>query len=177
MKKRLKTRYALPALLIFGLLSANLPASAQYGADQPAAARQSQEVEGGGQKVIYLFSTDFPPAPIGVSPSPPVAETRFWQLLDEEMRKTGALSLTENMEEADYRVELRCAGITHCSKLRVDVQSPARDVLSSFNIQEVLPYKGIFGGKPRLEKVAHDLATRLDERIKLLKQGGYGYTE
>ncbi len=129
------------------------------------------------RKVIYLFSTDFPPSALAQAPSPPMAETRFWQLMDKEMQATQDLSLTENMEEADYRVELRCAGIAHCAKLVVNVRNMQRDVLTTFVIKDVLPFWGMLNGTPNLELVSHQLTQRLDERLKLLNQGGYGYIE
>lgn len=134
----------------------------------------SQEA-GSGRKMLYLFSTDFPPNPLVQYPTPPVSETKFWQLLDKEMGATEDLTLTENLEEADYRVELRCGGIFNCSKLVVDVKSPKRDVLTSFSIKNFAPHHGL--GAPKLELVAQQLTQKLDERIKLLDQGGYGHTD
>jgi len=134
----------------------------------------SQEAASG-RKMLYLFSTDFPPNPVVQYPSPPVSETKFWQLLDKEMFATNDLSLTTNVEEADYRVELRCAGIFNCSKLMVDVKTPQRDVLASFTIKKFAPYMGL--GAPKLELVAHELTQKLDERLKLLEKGGYGHTD
>lgn len=134
----------------------------------------SQEAASG-RKMLYLFSTDFPPNPVVQYPSPPVSETKFWQLLDREMGLTEDLSLTTNLEEADYRVELRCGGVFNCSKLNVDVKSPQRDVLTSFSIKNFAPYKGL--GAPKLELVAHELTQKLDERLKLLDKGGYGHTD
>src|SRR5690606_19443754 len=52
------------------------------------------------RKMIYLFSPDFPPAPRVRHPLPPDQVTRFWQLLDKEMKETASLGLTENLEEA-----------------------------------------------------------------------------
>jgi hypothetical protein len=137
-------------------------------------AAHSQDAEAG-RKLLYLFSTDFPPNPVVQYPSPPVKETKFWQLLDKEMSSTQDLTLTDNLEDANYRIELRCAGVFNCSKLMVDVKSPKRDVLTSFSIKNISSYYGL--GSPKLDQVAQKLTQKLDERIKLLDEGGYGHTD
>ncbi len=50
-----------------------------------------------------------------------------------------------------------------------------RNVLSSFSITGYKPHR--FYGAPNLEKVAHDLTTRLNERLHTIDQGGFGATE
>lgn len=128
-----------------------------------------------GRKMLHLFSADFPPNQLSQYPTPPAKETRFWQLLDKEMAATPDLTLTESLEDADYRIELRCGGVFNCSKLLVDVKDPNRTVLTSFTLKKFSPWAGL--GAPRLGQVAHDLAQTLDSRIKLLDQGGYGHTD
>lgn len=130
---------------------------------------QAQE----GRKVIYLFNPDFPPAEGVRHPLPPDQETRFWQLLDKEMKATSSLALTENVEKADYRVETECAGIFYCTRLNVSIQTPQRDVLGSFVLDKVKPLSPF--KKINLDDVAHRFVQRLDERMSLLEQGGYGY--
>ncbi|WP_373531882.1 hypothetical protein [Vampirovibrio sp.] len=128
-----------------------------------------------GRKMLHLFSSDFPPNMVGQYPTPPVKETLFWQLLDKEMAATSDLTLTDNLENADYRIELRCGGMFHCSKLLVDVKNPDRIVLTSFKLEKFAPLFGL--GAPRLGQVARDLSRTLDERIQLLDKGGYGHTD
>lgn len=152
------------AIVGFGLAAASLLPQLAH----------SQEATAG-RKMLYLFSTDFPPNPVVQYPTPPVSETKFWQLLDKEMGTTEDLMLTDNMEDADYRIELRCGGIFHCSKLIVDVKDPQRDELASFTIKNFAAYKGL--GSPKLEVVARQLTLKLDERLKLLNEGGYGHTD
>jgi hypothetical protein len=135
---------------------------------------QSQEFTGG-RKMLYLFSLDFPPDIPAQYPIPPIQETRFWRLLDREIQATDSLALTENMEMADYRVELRCSGVLNCSELAVDVKDAQRNVLTSFVIKHIAPFFGL--GRPDLDKVSRRLAIQLDERIKRLDQGGYGFSE
>jgi hypothetical protein len=127
------------------------------------------------RKMLHLFSSDFPPNPLAQYPTPPVQETRFWQLLDKEMAATPDLTLTDNLEDADYRIELRCGGIFQCSRLLVDVKNPDRIVLTSFKLEKFAPFWGL--GKPRLEQVARDLSQTLQTRIQLLDKGGFGHTE
>jgi hypothetical protein len=131
--------------------------------------------EEAGRKMLHLFSLDFPSDLIVHYPSPAIQETRFWQLMDREMQATDDLTLTENVEKADYRVELRCAGVFSCSALAVDIKDPNRNVLSSFTLKHIAPYWGL--GKADLDKVSRQLTIRLDEQIRLLDQGGYGYSE
>ena len=149
------------AALMFGGL-ATCPAMAQ---DTPADETR---------KVIYLFNQDYPPAGIVQHPTHPVQLTKFWQVLDKQMRETRNLALTESVEDADYRVEIKCAGITHCSKLRVYLQSPQRDVLSAFTLHKVKPLF-LSANTVQMEGVAQRLATRLQESIDALEEGGYGY--
>jgi hypothetical protein len=131
--------------------------------------------EASGRKMLHLFSLDFPPDPVVMSPSPALQETRFWQLMDREMQATSDLALTEDIEHADYRVELRCAGLLNCSQLAVDIKDPNRNLLASFSLKNIAHYWGL--GKPDLDKVSRQLTIRLDEQIQLLNQGGYGYSE
>lgn len=175
MKKR-QTVFSLMALLAFPwVVTALLSGLAQaQDADDPYS-QPAVTSTPAGRKMLYLFSTDFPPNRVAQYPTPPAKETRFWQLLDREMGRTSDLSLTENALEADYRVELRCGGVFNCSKLLVDVKSQDRIVLTSFKLKHFSTFRGL--GVPRLEQVAHELSQTLDQRIKLLEQGGYGHTD
>ncbi len=141
--------------------------------ETPAVATQEETT--GSRKVIYISSGDFPPNAVTQIPTPAAAQTRFWQLMDKEVQNTQTLALTESLEQADYRVDLRCAGILNCSQLAVDVKDTDRNVLASFKLKNYSPLWGL--AAPNLEKVAHDLTNRLDERIRMLGKGGYGYSE
>lgn len=158
-------------LLLLGSL-APMVARAQ---DADTYSAQDESASASSRKMLYLFTTDFPPNPVAQYPTPPTKETRFWQLLDKEMAATPDLTLTENLEEADYRVELRCGGVFNCSKLLVDVKDPKRTVLTSFTLKHYSPFLGL--GAPNLPLVARQLSQKLDERIKLLSEGGYGHTD
>lgn len=131
--------------------------------------------ETGSRKVLHLFSLDFPSDLFVQYPTPAIQETRFWQLMDREMQATNDLALTENVEKADYRIELRCSGVFNCSALAVDIKDSKRNVLSSFTLKHIASHWGL--GKADLDKVSRQLTIRLDEQIKLLDQGGYGYSE
>lgn len=125
-----------------------------------------------GRKRIYLFSSDFPSDPLAQYPSPPAEETQFWRLLDKDMSATNDLTLTPDPARADYRVELRCGGIFRCSRLRVDVKTSQRQMLTSFSLKNVNNFWGL--GSPRLDQVSHELTLRLGEHIHSLPQGGTG---
>lgn len=131
------------------------------------------EAQDASRKVIYLYSLDFPPDAMVQTPSPALHETRFWRLMESEFAKTNDLALTQNLEEADYRVELRCGGIRKCSKLMVDIKNPQRDVLASFALKSIRPLLT----PPNLEQVVHDLTERVDEKLYEMEQGRYGFTE
>jgi hypothetical protein len=138
------------------------------------AAYSQDSVPAAPRKMIHLFSSDFPPNPVAQYPSPPMRETQFWQLLDKEMATTSSLTLTENLEDADYRVELRCTGVFNCSRLLVDIKNMDRDVLASFTIKNIAYWHV---GPPKLDLVAQRLTKKLDERLQLLDKGGYGFHE
>jgi hypothetical protein len=128
-----------------------------------------------GRKKLYLFTADFPSDPLIQYPIPATEETRFWRLLDKEMSATESLSLTADPRKADYRVELQCGGVFRCSRLLVNVKSPDRTVLTSFSLDKINRRGGL--GAPYLEQVSRELTQRLDERLRLLPQGGYGHFE
>ena len=137
----------------------------------PTQAQDAVEAEAAPQRtVIYLYSHDFPPSPTNAY-ALPALETKFWQLLDKEMQQTDNLVLTQALDEADYRVELRCAGF-QCNKVRVDVKNPNRDVLTSFTVKNQKPP---LIGLTNLELFTASFAQKLNERLKLLEQGGYGF--
>jgi hypothetical protein len=116
-----------------------------------------------------MFTQDFPPDILFEHPIPPVKETRFWQLVDQSMRNKSSLELTESLEDANYRVELECAGIVWCTKVRVNLMTPNRDVLATYSIPGrpmMLP--------PNLSLFAKRLTETLDYRVAAIEQGGLG---
>jgi hypothetical protein len=157
-------------ILTATLIGLSLAASAWF----PQHSYSQEAGSTAGRKMIYLFSADFPPNALTQYPMPPARETRFWQLLDKDMATTTDLTLTENPEDADYRVELRCGGVFNCSKLIVDVKDPNRTVLTSFTIKN---FAYLYVGAPNLDIVAQRLTSTLDTRLKLLEKGGYGHTD
>jgi hypothetical protein len=161
-------------LLTASLIGVSLAFSAwfpQHANSQEAGAASNNTA---GRKMIYLFTADFPPNALMQYPQPPARETRFWQLLDKDMAATPDLTLTENPEDADYRVELRCGGVFNCSKLIVDVKTPTRTVLTSFAIKN---FAYFYVGPPNLSMVAERLTSTLETRLQLLEKGGYGTTD
>lgn len=126
------------------------------------------------KKTIYVNNPDYPPVNLVSYPTRPQEQTNFMKLLDLELQKTQHLSLTENIEQADYRVNLECAGITNCTELKVFVLSPNRDVLTGFSIKNIATR---FGFKRReMGSVIQELTDSLNKRISQLDQGDYGYS-
>lgn len=147
--------FALSALAVLGSSIALEPLQA-FSQEQP-------------RNKIFLFSDDYPSDILFEHPQPPVKETRFWQYLDRAMRERSSMALTENLEEANYRVELRCSGITWCGKVKVYLMSPHRDVLASYS----LPGKAMFFPS-NLKLMAKRLTETLDYRISAIEEGGVG---
>ena len=128
------------------------------------------------RKVIYMFSSEFPPNTMTQYPTPPLQETQFWKLLDRDFSATQDLALTDTLEDADYQIELRCGGIMNCAKVVVDVKDSKRTLLTTFSLDNYSVFWwGI--GQPKLPLVSQMLTQKLDERLKQLAQGGYGYTK
>lgn len=126
------------------------------------------------QVTLYLYNPDYPPYPYLKNPKPPVRETGFWRAMDREMQATQHLMLTENLEEADYRVELKCAGLFKCSKLKVFIESPNRDVLSAFEMKGMTPMIG--SAQAHVDRVAQQLTKEVHDKIVGLDEGKFGYT-
>lgn len=122
--------------------------------------------------VLYLYNPEYPPTEAVQYPPSAERVTRFWQLLDKEFASTD-LTLTSNIEEADYRVELKCTGVPYCTRLRVYILTPQRDVLSSYSIGAGRMF--LVAGTPMISRVAARLSETLQEHIDLLGKGGFGY--
>ncbi|MBX2860589.1 MAG: hypothetical protein KTR14_05105 [Vampirovibrio sp.] len=119
-----------------------------------------------GHLKIFLYNQDYPTNDALMRfPRPADENTKFLGYLGHEFQTTNWLSLTETTEEADYRVDIKCAGIIYCTKLRVYVKSPDRAILSSYTLD--------IKKKP-VEIVASDLANTLASRISKVEQGYTG---
>lgn len=149
--------------IYFSLLALLMMASASLLSVQEA---QSQ---GAARDKIFISTVDFPNDALFEHPIVPEKETRFWQLLDRNFRERSSMELTENLEEANYRVNLECAGIVWCTKLKVVLMSPHRDILASYSIP----------GRPmmipaNLPLMAKRITETLAYRIDSLDRGGMG---
>jgi len=114
---------------------------------------------------VYIYSADYPPHEIAQHPLPPVKESAFFRELDREFQMASKLSLTPNVEEARYRVNLVCSGVLHCAKLQVIIMTPKRDVLSSYRLNGVR--RGPFGlFMAPMPEVVKRLTQTLDEKIE-----------
>lgn len=137
-------------------------------------AEQSAAYSNEGRKVLYINSPDYPAEAVIKYPQNPSQKTEFWQELDRAMQMTRNLSITENLEQANYRVDIKCAGLAFCTKLKVYIRSPKRDVLASYTIPKIKQTANL--EKKPIANTASRLATSLQERIDELERGGYGYS-
>ncbi|MEB3287213.1 MAG: hypothetical protein VKJ04_06890 [Vampirovibrionales bacterium] len=126
------------------------------------------------KRTIYVYNPDYPPTPISVYPQKPEDQTNFLKLLNDELSKNNYLEMTENVENADYRISIECAGATACTKLRVFIMTPKRDVLNGFTVEKIA---GPFGwSRLPLHVVVDKISDDLQQRISKLEQGDYGYS-
>jgi hypothetical protein len=87
-----------------------------------------------GRQKVYFVSTDFPPESYFEGPSPATSKAVFFNALKQELAETQFLEFTSDREEADYRVLLRCSGVTHCDHVKVYLQTMDRQNLASYSI-------------------------------------------
>jgi len=137
-------------------------------------AEQNMQYSNNTKKVLYINSPDYPPDPMQY-PQNPTKKTEFWKEMDRALTTTRNLTITENLEQADYRVNIKCGGIIHCSKLKVYIESPKRDVLASYTLPNIKKVATSDQPKP-ISNTASRLAATLQEHIDKLQQGGYGYS-
>lgn len=138
---------------------------------------QNMQYSGGSdaRKVLFINSPDYPSEALAQYPQNPATKTEFWKEMDRAMRTTRNLSITENLEQADYRVNIKCGGLIHCSKLKVYIENPKRDVLASYTLPKVKKTATKDQERP-IANTASRLAATLQEHIDKLSQGGYGYS-
>ena len=168
-----KRWFLIPAMVVaLGITALQIdPLHAQESSGDDAGIRSAQETPSTGKRVIYVQNSEFPPNEVFVSyPPNQKRKTRFWEYLDKELAANN-MRLTENMEEADYRVDLKCAGIIQCSRLQVFIESPNRDVLTSFPVEQVR----LLYTPPQVPIVARRISEKLEQHLNLLEKGGYGY--
>ncbi len=130
---------------------------------------QQAHSQGAAKTKVFVSTVDFPPDIFFEHPIPPAKETRFWQLLDKNFRERSNMELTENLEEANYRVNLECSGIVWCTNVKVYLMSPHRDMLATYSLTGrpmMFP--------PNLSLFTKRLTETLNYRIDSLDQGGMG---
>ena len=140
--------------------------SGEYNGTSPESGNGSAE----GRKPVYIYSPDYPQSGLM---NKPARQTDFVKFLNQSLSETRNLTLTNSVEDAQYRVDVLCGGIAYCTQLKVYIKSPHRDVLTAYSLPNI---KSTWWLKPApLSDVAHRLADTLQTHIDQLDQGGYGY--
>lgn len=83
---------------------------------------------------VHLTNSEFPARPFAQYPTDPIAHTQFTAYLNETLMMNGGLQLINDIQDADYRVELRCTGALHCGQLQVNLFDAKRLFISSVTI-------------------------------------------
>ena len=123
-----------------------------------------------GNHSVYISSQDYPPDALSWAPKSAVEETKFYTALNEAVARTGNLSLVSESSQADYKAIVTCGGITHCSKVKIDLYNQNNESLATDWITGRL--------KPwhphDVEGTAQKIASTLSDRIGAFDAGGYG---
>ncbi|MEM0952060.1 MAG: hypothetical protein AAGI66_07970 [Cyanobacteria bacterium P01_H01_bin.74] len=118
---------------------------------------------------VYVFSSDFPPGGLINYPASSQKQSAFWGDLNQAFLNTPRLMLTNAVEDADYRVELRCSGIVNCKHLTVDLKSAKRVALTAFRLKDIRNWFG----DPDYSLVSTRLVEVLNQKIAQVERGGF----
>jgi len=119
---------------------------------------------------VHFSNYEYPTQFFGGSPSDPVKLTAFQKYLSTAVNSYDTMAFTNHLEEADYRVEIECAGILLCSRLQLNVYDVHRNFLASLQ----LPRKGLINSDENLKAEAQYIAESVNKRLQAFPQGGYG---
>jgi hypothetical protein len=119
---------------------------------------------------IHFSTYEFPNR--GFVSGPPDAErtTMFYKYLSNSLQNNGHMALVNNFEKSDYRIELECAGIIHCSELQLNIFDTFRNYLASIKMPR--PAGGV--SDPALQRNADVIARQLQKRLMAFNSGGFG---
>jgi hypothetical protein len=119
---------------------------------------------------IHFSTYEFPNR--GFVAGPPDAErsTQFYKFLNNSLQNNGHMALVNNFEKSDYRVELECTGIIHCSELQLNIYDTFRNYLASIK----MPRPAIGVSDRSLQKHADVIAQELQKRLMAFNSGGFG---
>ena len=119
---------------------------------------------------IHFSTYEFPNR--GFVSGPPDAErtTQFYKFLNNSLQNNGHMALVNHFEKSDYRVELECSGIIHCSELQLNIFDTFRNYLASIK----MPRPAVGVSDQSLEKHADLIAQELQKRLMAFNSGGFG---
>jgi hypothetical protein len=120
---------------------------------------------------VHITNTEYPPRKFAQYPPDPVEYTHFTAFLNDALSRNGGIKMVENIESADYRVEIRCSGLVHCGDLQLNLYDAKRGFVNSV----MLPAnrKGVQKAE-RLYSIADTIAKSIHKQIASVPMGGYG---
>jgi hypothetical protein len=119
---------------------------------------------------IHFSSYEFPNRPLLSGPPDAERTTMFYKFLNHSLENNGHMALVNNFEKSDYRVELECTGIIHCSELQINIYDTFRNYLASIK----MPRAAAGVSDNSLQKHADVIAKALQKRLLAFNTGGYG---
>lgn len=119
---------------------------------------------------IYFSTYEFPNRAFGAVPSDAEKKTLFYKYLGWSLQNHGRMALVNNFEKSDYRVELECAGVIHCSQLQLNIYDSFRNYLATVKMPR--PKQGT--SEESLQLHAEVIATELQKRLMAFNSGGFG---
>ena len=119
---------------------------------------------------VHFSNYEFPTQFFGGSPSDPVKLTAIQKYLSTAVNNYDTMAFTNHLEEADYRVEIECAGLLLCSRIQLNVYDMHRNFLASMQ----LPRKHLLNTEENLNAEAKHIAEAVNKRLQAFPQGGYG---
>jgi hypothetical protein len=119
---------------------------------------------------IHFSNYEFPTRWFAGNPSDPVKLTAFEAYLHEAVNNFEAMKMTPHVEEADYRVEIECAGILLCSRVQLNVYDMHRNFLASMQ----MPRLHLINSDANLKAEAEQIAEAVNKRVLAFPDGGYG---
>jgi ferredoxin len=123
---------------------------------------------------VHFSNYEFPTRLFGGAPRDQAMFTQFQKDLYSAVNSFDGIEMTNHLEDADYRVEIECAGVLLCSRLQLNVFDMHRNYLASLQ----MPRAHVLVSEANLQDEARMIAGAVHKRLMAFPQGGYGtYTE
>ena len=119
---------------------------------------------------IHFSTYEFPNRVFVAGPPDAERSTQFYKFLNHSLQNNGHMALVNDFEKSDYRVELECTGIIHCSELQLNIYDTFRNYLASIK----LPRPAVGVSDRSLEKHADVIAQELQKRLMAFNSGWFG---